>query len=204
MWGKTTLPFVATAAMVAACGSCGGTQVPSSDRSPVPVTVTITNDRAETIYLVSQDSCGFGVLAIGDLGLYAGQSVTCEEAKVGPCPDFGSCGGAGVRPLGAGESWETIWDGLAYREVRLDPSETGENCPTGCVVWLAAEAGSYPVRAEARSTCEGESCDCPVEGDGASCHPDEPFEGPADLSAEAQLVVPESAGGPLALELHFR
>ncbi len=199
----STLPLLASIVTAGACGSCGGSQLPSSDRTPVPVTFTITNDTDATIYLASQDTCGFEALTIGDLRLGSGQTLSCERVQEArPCPSFGGCGGAGVRPLEAGASWTITWAGNRYESARVEP--VGEGCPGDCVVSLAAEPGAYPVTVEAYGSCEGESCDCELPNDSASCHPDEPYEGPPDRKAEAQLTLPETASTPVAVELHFR
>ena len=189
--------------ILGACGSCGGAQLPSSDRTPVPARIHITNDTDATIYLHSKYFCGFGALAIGDLDLYWGQSLSCERVQTDqPCPVFGGCAGPGIRPLEPGESWTEEWDGGHLAHALVEP--VGEECPSDCVVPIAAEPGVYPVHVDAYSECRGEGCDCEPASDDEGCYPGQPFEGEPDLHAEAQLTVPETSSSPIELELRFR
>lgn len=95
------------------------------------------------------------------------------------------------------------WDGEHYVNARVDEDDTGEGCPTSCVVALPAEPGPLRIRVRAHSECDATGCDCELRNEQAACHPRGGLPADPDLRTETTVTVPERPNGPLEAELRF-
>ncbi|MET0791769.1 MAG: hypothetical protein ABW061_09635 [Polyangiaceae bacterium] len=161
--------------------SAGGASacLPFRDQPPQPVTVTITNDTSDPVYLGSRmQTCGlpplYEVLDGSNAALPGPGSCgnPCqgwiEGNPIGGCPAI--CAYPQATELAAGESIVTQWAGLYVVQAQLpkqcDPSQlSGEGAVT-CSVNTRIEPGTYGFRASA-----GSNYQCTLPGDCGACVP---------------------------------
>jgi hypothetical protein len=134
-------------ALLVACSS-KTTTPPATPAKPTPVTITITNKRADAIKVQSQTDCAQLPYSIGDLQL-DGQVIGCDEARSGHCPTMGGCQGPTTFDLAAGASMESTWNGIMYDARTLKDGEAAPDCPSYCADFVPPRPGDYEVKATA-------------------------------------------------------
>lgn len=219
----------ASLAVAVMIGSCGGGVGGSAGGSgggetcddltepgpgePSPVGVTLRNDGAATIYVLSSSTCRLEIYQVATDVLDAGQSLgrggcgrSCGSLLSEDC---GLCEGDGacppdpqviVLPPGTTYVAET-WSGVVL-ESREIPAECVKfpHCADSCVVTAGAPAGDYVFTAYALPTCTGDPavCDCPSATESCVTSPGAALSGDSRM-VSATIAVPTAA----AVELVF-
>ena len=191
------------AVALAACSS----KTPAAEKKPTtpdarpappsPMKVTITNQRAATIWVYAATECAQWPIWVTDADgghVRTGEQViTCEMSRANQCVDFGDCVGRGAYRLEPGASFETTWDELVSNDRQLKP---GEGCQTSCVSNDPVPPGTYTLHADAWSACTGDDCACAT----SPCQKPEKLPVDPDLAITATVTVPDTTEATLVFQ----
>lgn len=182
------------------------------DGEPQPVTITIRNDRAETIFVGFGDECVTDAFRItgpdgeelDTIGPFCTQS--CEEVIASGCSDIdcGACAGPELVQLPPGTRWEGEWSGVVSPGLEIPDGCGPSPCSGVCRGRHLPDPGAHLVRAVAFSTCTTDGgvpcppCDDPTMSCAVWASFESDFAMP-EFQAEATLELP----GTSAVELTF-